>query len=463
MEESKEVFKRVNELLSSQLSNKTTSEAFLDHLGTPCVSVSILEKGTISWSSIGRQACNEDTIFQACSISKAIASLAVIRLVQQGKLDLDVSISKYLSEDQLSLISTPETSALVPLITLRHLLTHTSGLNNGGFRGYPGEVPSTVQILQGQSPANNTQVHLVDVPGRKFSYSGGGLTVVQLLLSTVLDQPFPDLMQKLVLKPLKMTRSFYGPKEATEDNFRPSYYTAVTPADSAYHRLPELAAAGLWTTPSDLLKAVKAVQAALKEDTQFLEQKWAKNLLTSSPESPEFGLGWQMHRDGLWWGHGGSNEPGYRCQLVGYHDGNGVCIMTNSDKGVDAFLKVLWAITYLKGWHSPLDDLSYFEFGPLGDRNAVPDEKWREWKGKWGVWEIAGSGSPSVKFKGGPAVRLFVAARGPSQGQKEEYLEFVLEGLQIVVQLSTKDGKKVVRIGKNATFSEFEMEDEKGT
>jgi CubicO group peptidase (beta-lactamase class C family) len=162
---------------------------------------------------------DNDTLFQAASISKAMTALAVIKLCQEGKLDLDAPISQYLNSEQISWISTAKTFALVSQISLRLLLSHTSGLRVHGFEGYTTtDIPNLPQILRGDPPANNEQISLFTLPGLGTAYSGGGFTVMQLILETHLRKPFHLVIDETVLQPLKMSRSTYKALADTEKN-----------------------------------------------------------------------------------------------------------------------------------------------------------------------------------------------------------------------------------------------------
>jgi CubicO group peptidase (beta-lactamase class C family) len=152
---------------------------------------------------------DNDTLFQAASISKAITALAVIKLCQEVKLDLDALLSQYLLNlEQISWISTLKTQALVFQISFRLLLSHTSSLRVHGFGGYSKtDIPTLPRILRGDPPANNEQISLFTLLGLGFAYSGGGFTVLQLILETHLQKPLYQSMDETVLQPLKMSRS----------------------------------------------------------------------------------------------------------------------------------------------------------------------------------------------------------------------------------------------------------------
>ena len=181
----------------------------------PGVSIAVMRNGEIEWAKgygmtafEGGKPVDSETLFQAASISKPIASMLVMRLVEEGLLDLDENINTYLKTWKL-----PENEFTVQeKVTLRHLLCHDAGTTIHGFPGYDvsAEIPSLPQILDGVPPANTKEVRVVRKPGEKHSYSGGGTTIAQLACMDVTGRPFPELMQEYVLEPLGMTHSVYS-------------------------------------------------------------------------------------------------------------------------------------------------------------------------------------------------------------------------------------------------------------
>lgn len=146
-----------------------------------------------------------ETLFQDGSISKSVTALAVLRIVEQGKLNLDADVSQYLRSWKLPTNKFTEQRK----VTLRELLSHTAGATVHGFEGYAAgqRVPTLVEVLKGEKPANSAPVTIDFVPGTSFRYSGGGYTIIQQILVDVAGEPFPDLMQEVVLQPLHMAHS----------------------------------------------------------------------------------------------------------------------------------------------------------------------------------------------------------------------------------------------------------------
>src|SRR5262249_44546830 len=146
-----------------------------------------------------------ETLFQAASISKPVTAMAVVRMAQEGRLGLDQPVNELLKRWKL-----PENEFTVARkVTVRDLLSHTAGATVGGFPGYPAgtPLPSLLEILDGKPPANTPPIRVDSVPGPTYRYSGGGYTVLRLMLEDVSGQPFDELMRKMVLEPLGMMHS----------------------------------------------------------------------------------------------------------------------------------------------------------------------------------------------------------------------------------------------------------------
>ena len=437
----------------------------------PSTSVAILQSGQVTshcYSTVGDDA---DTLFQACSISKAVAAMAIMRLVDDGHFTLDSTIETLLPSSVLTTLTDgypPTHVALVHAITIRQLMSHTAGLTTGGFPGYKTDnVPSAQEVLAGQYPVNTLRVRLAGLPGQSFSYSGGGITVLQLILETLTKKDFPTLMKDLVLTPLGMTRSFYGRLPAGEKAAR-AHLTGTTPADVSHHVFAELAAAGLWTTPTDLLKVVAAVQKS-HADGGFLKKETARTMLTEVRDA--FALSWQVPGDDRTnFTHTGSNDPGYRSVLVGFAQLGvedapkdcGLAVMTNGTNGTVQLWRVALAVSYFNGW--PIKST-------IGSGNQVvpfvlDEDVGTAWKGYIGDWKdekhtrqyklTDEDGKPCIAFNGDRPVHLQPGAR-PGAKTDEGFVTLVLKGFDLWLQLGEKDGKKTITMHDGLAFDSFEL------
>jgi len=307
----------------------------------PGVSIAVIKDLVIEWAKgYGLKEAGKnspvlaETLFQAASISKPVAALAALRLVQDGVLSLDEDVNAKLLSWKV-----PENSFTAKKkVTLRELLSHSAGLTVHGFRGYAqGEpVPTLKQILDGEKPSNSEAIRVDILPGGQFRYSGGGFTVMQQLLMDVEKKPFPTIMDELVLGPVGMSESTYIQPlpESRWGTEALAHGPDGLPVKGKWHTYPEMAAAGLWTTPSDLARfAIVIAQAWSGKSDKIISQETAKKMLTRQLDP--WGLGLQLSGEGesLAFEHGGSNE-GYRCDFVVYPGkGVGVAVMANGDNG----------------------------------------------------------------------------------------------------------------------------------
>ncbi len=329
----------------------------MEHYNVPGVSVAILNNGRIEWArgygvqEKGGAAVTTETLFQAASISKPVAALGALRLVEQGRLVLDEAVNANLVSWQVP----PHEFDGEQAVTLRGLLTHSAGLTVHGFRGYAVDepVPTLPQILAGAKPANSAPIRVDIAPGTRWRYSGGGYTVLQLLVEDVTGQRFADYMRETVLTPLGMNASTY--EQPLPEPLRPraatGYRVGGREVRGKWHIYPEQAAAGLWTTPSDLLRfAIELQEVYTGRSNKVISQQMAQQMLSVQFEN--WGLGLQLTGTGetLRFSHSGGNE-GFRCFLTAYATrGQGAAVMTNSDAGAALYLEILRSIAVEYNW-----------------------------------------------------------------------------------------------------------------
>jgi len=328
----------------------------MKEMRVPGVSIAVIHNGQIEWArgfgvtSIGGPATTPETIFQAGSLSKPLTALAVLHLVQSGKLNLDTDVNQYLKTWKV-----PENEFTAKnKVTLRRLLSHTAGINAQGFPGYAvGEkVPTLMQVLNGEKPAITSAIHVENVPGTNWKYSNGGYVIVQKVLEDVTGKPFAKLMQELVLSPIGMAHStFEQPLSAARMVEAATPYGGDgQPIAGGPHTYPELAPSGLWTTASDLARYVIEVQNALTgKSNRVISAATAREMLAAGMN--HWGLGPSVGgSDGhMYFTHGG-DTPGFQCRLVAYEGGDGAVIMTNSVRGTPLAQEVLRTIAYEYKW-----------------------------------------------------------------------------------------------------------------
>jgi CubicO group peptidase (beta-lactamase class C family) len=327
-------------------------------LEVPGLSITLFDEGRIQWARAygvrdrsSRAVVDTTTLFQAASISKPVTSVALFRLVEEGQLELDEDVNERLQSWKVPENRFTGTEKVTP----RRIVTHMAGLTVHGFAGYEqGQaLPTVQQILDGVRPANSPPVHVDTIPGVRESYSGGGFTVLQLLMEETSGRLFAGLLRDLVLQPAGMSRStFEQPLPADlSDRAATGYHQDGDPVAGRYHSYPELAAAGLWTTPSDLARFMLAVgRSARGEPNGLQEQSSARTMLTKVPGGSGQGFGLSGEGEAFRYRHSGGNA-GFTCYAVAFAgSGRGVVLMTNSDAGSRLMHEVARAISREYGW-----------------------------------------------------------------------------------------------------------------
>jgi CubicO group peptidase (beta-lactamase class C family) len=326
-------------------------------LHVPGVSIAVIHHGVIEWAQgfgvtrLGGPPVTAKTMFQAGSISKPVSALAALRLVQEGKLTLDADVNTELSSWKLPIEPFTENKP----VTLRQLLSHTGGITVHGFDGYASgaPVPSLIQVLDGVSPANSPAIRSEALPGSGWKYSGGGYTILQQVLTDVTGEPFPKLLQDFVLTPIGMTESTYQqPLPGDRKLLAATPYNANgTPVAGGPHTYPEMAAAGLWTTPTDLARyAIEVQHSLVGKSNLVLSAQMTRHMLT--PGQGGWGLGPEIHgsaTDPLFLHRG--VDAGFECLMVAYvKRDEGAVVMTNAQGGGVLAAEVMRSIAAEYKW-----------------------------------------------------------------------------------------------------------------
>jgi CubicO group peptidase (beta-lactamase class C family) len=328
------------------------------HYHVPGVSIAVIDGGAIAWAhgygviEAGKPApVDTGTLFQAASISKPVAAMATLRLVQDGVLALDENVNRYLVSWKV-----PENAYTAQRpVTLRGILSHSAGLTVHGFAGYAANeaVPTLVQVLDGASPANSAPIRVDTIPGSLWRYSGGGFEVMQQMLQDVTGQPFPKMMHDSVLAPVGMMQSTYEQPlpSSLASRGAVAHRADGKPIPGRWHTYPEMAAAGLWTTPSDLARFAIEIQRALHGASRHvLDQSMVRQMLTRQKDSWGLGIGLDGEGAAARFSHGGANE-GYRAMLIAFDSGGrGAVVMTNSDAGGPLTAEIIRGIARVYGW-----------------------------------------------------------------------------------------------------------------
>jgi CubicO group peptidase (beta-lactamase class C family) len=314
------------------------------------VSIALIDDGHTAWAKTYGDA-SVSTLYQAASLSKVVAAVAALRLVDAGKLGLDTDVDAALRSWHLP---RSRLTRLHP-VTLRGLLSMTGGINVPGYGGYSrgAAVPDLRQILDGTLPANSPPVRVERVPGSAYGYSGGGFEIVQAMVEDATGQRFAEAAARLVLRPAGMTESTFD----MPHNSRVARGHEASGAEipGGWRVMPELAAGGLWSCPGDLARLLIAIARSWRGEVHaLLSGKMAKEMLTRQNGGP-YGLGAAAV--------GSADDPALmkRGQNRGYQSymlvfparRQGMVVMTDSDNGTTLATSLIRRTGALMDWRLP--------------------------------------------------------------------------------------------------------------
>jgi CubicO group peptidase (beta-lactamase class C family) len=340
--------------------------ARLERYHVPAVSIAVIHDHRVAWARAygvkdrapGARA-DADTRFQAASISKMVTALAALREADAGKVALDADVNRALSSWKL-----PDNDLTRDHpVTLAQLLAHTAGTNVHSVSGYaPGDtLPTLPQVLDGRPPAKTAPVRVEETPGKAFRYSGGGSLIVQQLIVDLTQRPFADAVEALVFSPLQMRHSTFAilpPARELPLRAQPYDWDESLLPWLVY---PESAAAGLWSTPSDLARLLVAVQQGLKGRSPIVSPAIARAMTTAvaplGVPGASTGLGTfvERHGDAVYFGHDGLNDGYLSTARATVEGGEGAVVMCNSAGGAQLMFEIMRSIAAEYHWPGWLD------------------------------------------------------------------------------------------------------------
>ena len=333
------------------------------------LSIAVVNNYKIEWAkaygwadSAEKRPVTINTIFEPGSISKSLNSVGILKLAQDKQIDLYTDINNYLTSWKFPY----DTTSKGKKITIANLLSHTAGLTVHGFWGYPvgDSIPTLPQILDGKSPANSPPVRSEFEPAIKYQYSGGGTTITQLILNDKTKQPYDTWMYENVLKPIGMLNSSYSqPQPAQKQKLMATGYLHDGAVKGKYHIYPEQAAAGLWTTPSDLCKFIIETQLSLKgKSNKVLTQAQTQRQLKPYVDSA-MGLGVFIdNKNGTkYFSHGAGNEGFSGFYTGSFEDGNGIALVCNSSDGTTLMNELTASVAQVYHWKGFDDKKAVFK------------------------------------------------------------------------------------------------------
>lgn len=313
----------------------------------PGMAIAIFDKGKLIYKKgVGladvkeNDAVTTKTGFNIGSISKLFTAWGVMKLVETGKIDLDTPVEQYITRWRI-----PESDYDASKVTIRSLLSHTGGISVHGYPGFRPEqqLPSLKASLAGVNGdvRADEKVEIIVAPQTEFKYSGGGYTILQLMIEEVTGEPFAAYMEKTVFKPLKMNNTSFvisprilrGSAKPYDEEGKEIYL----------ERFTAQAAAGLHTTLEDFIKFVRAnfeKNKVLKEQTLAIMQT------PDQVAKGKYGLGYMMYRMGpvTLKGHAGSNDGWESGFMIDFNTNSAIIMLTNGSLGKDV------AIATLRQW-----------------------------------------------------------------------------------------------------------------
>lgn len=333
-------------------------EERMQHYKVPGLSIALIDNNTLAWAqgygvreNESTEPVTTDTLFQAASISKLLTAITVLSLVEEGKLQLDADVNTWLKSWRV-----PENElTLEQAVTLRQLLSHSAGTTVAEFPGYTQdqELPSLPQILDGTPPANTSPVEVLQTPGTGWAYSGGGYVIIQQLLEDLSGKTFSELADAQIFDKLKLKHSSFSLPlpSSLADSAASAHYGNGNTLKGKWRLYPEAAAAGLWSTPSDLVRLIEEIQqAAAGKSSKILSATLSKSLFTPQIGNSAFVGPINGKDEARWFSSGGSNV-GYRSFMVFFPErGQGAIIMTNSDNGHYLAMEIMRGISRVYAW-----------------------------------------------------------------------------------------------------------------
>lgn len=237
----------------------------------------------------------DSTIFPAYSISKFVTALCVMKLYEKSLLDIDVPVNNYLKQWKLRTMDGNESDT-----TIRAIMSHTAGIVDGedafyGLRRSDSEV-GLMDILEGRTSYNNRPVRAEKAQGMEFEYSDAGYCVLQLLLQEIMHKPFEDVAQEVIFDKLGLKNTFFASTKNIayfESNkmMVTGYDGEGLPIPGRFPPFPDLAASGLWCTPTELCLIAKEFIAAFNGKSDFLQEKTAREMANPLEHFSWTGLG----------------------------------------------------------------------------------------------------------------------------------------------------------------------------
>ena len=322
------------------------------------VSIAVIKDFKIDWAkgygfadTLKNQKVTASTLFSAGSISKFVMAVGALKLVQESKLSLNEPINNYLKTWKINENEWSKSK----LVTLQMLLSHTAGTSQTSYFGFTPEkkLPTILEILNGDKIAESRGIVVNSEPGKEFRYSGGGSMISQMAIMDVSDLSFEKYCKLNIFVKLGMKNSTFEQPLPEKFNKNASWaYSSASWFKGMPYVYPQQAAAGLYTTPTDLAKFCIEIQKSYLGKGKILNQDLTKKMLTPQAKvsegsyKEEIGIGPFLiqktdntSEKGKYFEFTGVNAGFLAYALASFEDGNGVIVMLNSGDDVNGLGK----------------------------------------------------------------------------------------------------------------------------
>ena len=359
----------------------------MKHYKVPGVSIAVINNYQIEWArgfgvveTGAKQPVTTETLFQAGSISKPITAVAAMKFVQEGKLALDENVNSRLRSWKIP----GNEFTKEHKVTVRRILSHAAGVTNSGVGEYAcdEQKPTLLEALEGKPPSKNPATTVDFVPGSAFRYSGGGYSVLQQLLIDLANKNFPQLVQEDVFDRLKMNHSTFQ-QPPLPSKLASQVAVGHQPDGERFKcpfSYPEMAAAGLQTTPSDLARFLIDIQRSrMRMPGTLLSTEIVSQML--NPQIENVGLGFFLAGQGRAsrFSHGGGNQ-GFFSYMVAYPEtGQGAVVMVNGTEYWELVHEIVRGIAAEYNWPDYLHEHTLVKLDParfgalVGRYEVAPD------------------------------------------------------------------------------------------
>jgi len=322
----------------------------------PGLAVAVLRGGRLDWSAVygvraaGRQPVSCGTLFQAGSLAKPVTVLAALRIADAGRLDWDRDVDSLLRSAHLP----AGKQSLEHPVTLRNLFTHTAGITPGGYPGYAQDaaVPSLADIVAGAAGANTQRAEVLDTPGARLRYSGGGYSLAQLALQDTQDTAFEPLMQRWLFGPAKLRVATFKLQQARAGgDIAEGHADSGALVPGGWLHLPESAAAGLWSNAGDLGLLLTEVWKGYQGRSAVFRRASLRALFDAPPIQGH-AYGFRLVGEGedqILVHYGGTT--GYNAGMaLNLRTGDGAVYLANAESGRALGQEVLISVSRTYGW-----------------------------------------------------------------------------------------------------------------